>query len=297
MSGYIAKQSTEGAAGSATEAKQDVQIAIEQTISNNTNGTTASLNYAGHSQAEYGSFAVTELINANSILGHIDSDLVDPGSNRSVAIIANDSDQHLANIESSNSAMQAELPNITDSLNDPASGLSEAQLSKLIADRLIDGTTSAAYLLKSILTINTSLATQSGQTTTNNLLGLISPNVALNANGSNGTLSTTLTAANTTNATVVKGTPGNVYAIQAFGLTSTVCFLKIYNKATAPTSSDTPVLVYPIPANTQGAGFCLEIRASIAFTNGISFRICAGIANSDNTAVPASSVVVNFNYL
>lgn len=115
--------------------------------------------------------------------------------------------------------------------------------------------------------------------------------------GTGGTTPYKLIATSSTNANVVKASAGNLYAIVAIGLTSTVRYLKFYNKATAPVvGTDVPVLTIPVPANTQGAGVSIPVPVGINFTNGIGIAITSGSADNDTVAIVAGDVVVNLVY-
>lgn len=110
-----------------------------------------------------------------------------------------------------------------------------------------------------------------------------------------------LISAATTNATSVKASAGQLYMITASNVGSGVAFLKIYNKASAPTvGTDTPVHVFLIPvASTaaNGAGTNIPVPdCGLAFGTGIAFAITGAVADSDTTAVAANQVVVNLGY-
>lgn len=107
-----------------------------------------------------------------------------------------------------------------------------------------------------------------------------------------------LISAATTNATSLKGSAGSVGFIQVGNNAATVAYLKLYNKATAPTvGTDVPVQVYMIPGNTAGAGLSLPIPAGMSFTTGIAFSLNTGIADTDNVAVALNQISVNLGYL
>lgn len=127
-----------------------------------------------------------------------------------------------------------------------------------------------------------------------NLIGRVNPEPQT-ANGLSA--SKTISAA-TTNATSVKGSAGQVYAIYAHSINAAVRYLKLYNKATAPTvGTDTPVLTLPIPGNAAGAGFVLDTGGmGIAFSTGIGFALTTGVADADTGAVAANEIVVNLLY-
>jgi len=69
-------------------------------------------------------------------------------------------------------------------------------------------------------------------------------------------------------------------------------YFKIYNKATAATSSDMPVMTILLPH----AGSMSISGLSIPFPAGFSVRACTGLADNDNTAPGANEVTVNIFY-
>lgn len=106
----------------------------------------------------------------------------------------------------------------------------------------------------------------------------------------------TLGAANQ-DSTVIKASAGAVFGWQVFNAVASIRYLKVYDKATGPTSADTPVKRYLIPANsTNGAGFVIQEPGGIHFSNGIAFRITTGIADNDTGAASANDVLVNCDY-
>lgn len=118
-----------------------------------------------------------------------------------------------------------------------------------------------------------------------------------NNTGANGTTAYKLISTASTNAKVVKASGGNLYSIVAIGLTSTVRYLKIYSKATAPTvGTDVPLMTIPVPANTQGAGIAIPFSMGVNFPLGIAIAITSGSADNDTGAVGAGDVIVNLTY-
>lgn len=118
-----------------------------------------------------------------------------------------------------------------------------------------------------------------------------------NTSGTGGTTPYKLIATASVNANVVKASAGNLYSIIAIGVTSTVRYLKLYNKATMPTLNiDVPIMTIPIPANTQGAGVCLPFSMGVNFSNGISIAITANPADNDTTPIGAGDVIVNLTH-
>ena len=118
-----------------------------------------------------------------------------------------------------------------------------------------------------------------------------------NNTGTNGTSAYKLISLASTNANSVKSSGGNLYSIIAIGLTSTVRYLKFYNKASAPTvGTDTPIMTIPVPANTQGAGIAIPFSMGVNFPLGIAIAITSGVADADTGAVGAGDVVINLTY-
>ncbi len=107
-----------------------------------------------------------------------------------------------------------------------------------------------------------------------------------------------LNSAATTNATSLKASAGQVYAVYVTNTNAAARFLKFYNKASAPTvGTDTPILVMLIPGNTAGSGGTLSVPVGINFSTGIAFAITAGAADTDTTAVALNEVIVNIIYI
>ncbi len=98
------------------------------------------------------------------------------------------------------------------------------------------------------------------------------------------------------NSTNVKAVAGQVYSLVAINTTATLYYLKLYDKATAPTcGTDTSVQNYPVPASTAGAGFVLPIPVGMSFFNGIGFCLTGGVADSDNSNA-ATGIVLSITY-
>lgn len=108
-----------------------------------------------------------------------------------------------------------------------------------------------------------------------------------------------LVSAATTNATSVKASAGVIYSIQVGNINAAARYLKLYNKASAPTvGTDTPVKRLLIPGNTAGGGNNVPVPINgISFTTGIAFALTTGIADSDTTAVAANEILVNIDYI
>jgi hypothetical protein len=107
-----------------------------------------------------------------------------------------------------------------------------------------------------------------------------------------------LVSAATTNATSVKASAGQVYMITASSVNAAARYLKLYNKASAPTvGTDTPVHTFIIPGNTAGAGTNIPIPdCGLEFTTGIAFALTTEATDAGSTAVAVNEIVVNLAY-
>lgn len=104
------------------------------------------------------------------------------------------------------------------------------------------------------------------------------------------------TAAADQDSTVVKASAGTLYALTFSAVAASLRYLKIYDKATAPTSADTPKHTLPVPASA-GASVSLPLPScGEAYANGIAFRMTTGVADNDAAAVTASDCLVNLSY-
>jgi hypothetical protein len=103
-------------------------------------------------------------------------------------------------------------------------------------------------------------------------------------------------SAATTNATSTKTTAGSLFEITASNMSAAVKYVKLYNKASAPTvGTDVPVLTIPVPANGVVS---YEFGANgKRFTTGIAFAITGAQAIADTTAVAAGDVQVHGSYI
>lgn len=92
---------------------------------------------------------------------------------------------------------------------------------------------------------------------------------------------------------VAKATPGKLISILAHNVNASTRFLKIYNKATAPTEADTPQMTIPLPTGNTS----LHLGDSgVDFTAGISFRVSTGLADNDTGAPTASQSIINLTF-
>ncbi len=90
---------------------------------------------------------------------------------------------------------------------------------------------------------------------------------------------------------ILKASGGQVGGWYLFNGATATRYLKLYNKATAPSHADTPVLTIPIPA---GSAANVEYTLGLdKFPDGISCRATTGVADNDANAPGANEVIVN----
>ena len=112
--------------------------------------------------------------------------------------------------------------------------------------------------------------------------------VALGARTTNGTTTSTLNSAATTNATNLKASAGAVYGLYIMNTSAATKYVRLFNKASAPTpGTDTPIMVIAVPATSSKE---VDIPLGIVFSTGIGYTITNAAAVLDATAVAAGDV-------
>jgi hypothetical protein len=115
-------------------------------------------------------------------------------------------------------------------------------------------------------------------------------------NTSTGFSQITINSAATTNATSVKGSAGTVYNLVTSNTGAAAAFVKLYNKASAPTvGTDVPIVTISVPAS--GTVTILDAMVGYRFSTGIALAITNLAADSDATAVAAAQVKVIGMYI
>jgi hypothetical protein len=113
----------------------------------------------------------------------------------------------------------------------------------------------------------------------------------------NGCVVSRTIAAASTNPVSVKAGAGQLYGIVATNINAAVRYLKLYNKASAPTvGTDVPVMTIALPGNTAGAGLAIDFANGIAFATGIAAALTTGVGDSDTGAVAANELVIHLIY-
>lgn len=95
---------------------------------------------------------------------------------------------------------------------------------------------------------------------------------------------------------VIKGSSGVLKTIHLQNLSGNDHFVKLYNKATAPNSGDTPVMTIPVEGPANGNSVIIAIDNGVLFNLGIGIRCTAGLADANNTSPGANNSVVNIGY-
>ncbi len=105
-----------------------------------------------------------------------------------------------------------------------------------------------------------------------------------------------LVSAATTNSAIVKSTAGNLCELTIFNPTASTVFVKLYNKATAPTvGTDVPVMTIPVVAGAlwSSSGFGTVGKR---FATGIGIATTAAAPSTD-VAVIGAGVQINATHL
>lgn len=106
-----------------------------------------------------------------------------------------------------------------------------------------------------------------------------------------------LSAAASTNATSVKTSAGRIYQLVGYNVSTGVRYLKLYNKASAPTvGTDTPFKTIAIP---PGQAFVID-NGDLGYycSAGIAFAWTQAVTDADTTALAAGDIVAfNLDYV
>lgn len=98
-----------------------------------------------------------------------------------------------------------------------------------------------------------------------------------------------VSAAASVNATIVKASGGRVYKITGQNAAAAIRYIKLYNKATAPAETDTPVATFAIAASSN---FDIDFKDyGVYFSAGIGYRLTVLNADNDTTALTAADIL------
>jgi hypothetical protein len=95
-------------------------------------------------------------------------------------------------------------------------------------------------------------------------------------------------AAASDNPTVAVDRGCRLMAIRGDNVKAAKVYLKIYDKATAPASTDTPRATFVIAASGP---FSFNLAAPLSVVKGLSYRLTGGAADNDATALVAGDIV------
>lgn len=99
-----------------------------------------------------------------------------------------------------------------------------------------------------------------------------------------------------TKAGVIKASPGQIYGMSLGNINAAPAYLKLYDKITAPTTSDVPVYRLMIPGNTAGGGREKAWPLGLKFNTGIAWRLTTEAANNGDTAPANAEVTASGDY-
>lgn len=103
-----------------------------------------------------------------------------------------------------------------------------------------------------------------------------------------------VSAAATTNATSAKASSGKVFTITGYNAAAALRYLKLYNKATAPTvGTDTPTHTFALTATKD---FQIKLDGRY-FSTGIAYALTTSAADADTGALTAADILgLNIDY-
>lgn len=127
-------------------------------------------------------------------------------------------------------------------------------------------------------------------TTSQDLAGATRIRMDAKADDSGLSVARLLSAAGSTNATVVKASAGRLYKVSGYNAAAAVRYLKFYNKATAATvGTDTPVVTIALAPSLP---FDIDLLPlGKYFSTGIGYATTTGSADADTAALTAADIV------
>jgi len=99
-----------------------------------------------------------------------------------------------------------------------------------------------------------------------------------------------------TNSTLLRKGNAVLHILLPINPTAALAYLKLYNKATAPTcGTDTPVWTIPIPfgSGSSGGGIALPSADGLLFPLGLGICVTGALADADSSNATAG-IVLNF---
>jgi hypothetical protein len=103
-----------------------------------------------------------------------------------------------------------------------------------------------------------------------------------------------LISAASTNATLVKAGPTTVSMLTGSNINAAARYLKVYDKATAPTvGTDEVAYTFILPGATTGAGSNIPLARELNLIRGFGLALTTGVADTDTGAVAANEQIIN----
>jgi hypothetical protein len=99
-----------------------------------------------------------------------------------------------------------------------------------------------------------------------------------------------------TKAGVIKAAPGQVYGISLSNVNAAAAFFKLYDKATAPSTSDVPVYRCTVGGGTTGVVRDIVFPVGLKFSVGIAWRLVTTVPDNGDTAPASNEVTVSGSY-
>ena len=114
-------------------------------------------------------------------------------------------------------------------------------------------------------------------------------NPTITASSAGTSVSRLVSSAASVNTTSIKAAPGTVYLVDGYNSNAAARYLKLYNKASAPTvGTDTPFLTkYLAPQSA----FSIPVPAGLQFSAGIAYALTTAAADNDTGALTAGDVM------
>lgn len=110
--------------------------------------------------------------------------------------------------------------------------------------------------------------------------------------GGNGPLPSKYFSLATTNSLLVKTARTRLYVLEMLNTNASARYVKLYNKATAPTvGTDAPLMTFQLNQNVPRIIVC---ELGMLFPLGLGIGITGALADADTTAIGANDVLVNF---
>jgi hypothetical protein len=102
-----------------------------------------------------------------------------------------------------------------------------------------------------------------------------------------------LVSAATTNATNIKASAGQIYAINVHNVAATVLYLKFHNTAGTPTAGASVVYTVAVQSDVPRE---IVFPHGLVFSTGIGITTVTGITDASAVAVGASELVIDVSY-